>query len=177
MTTQQWSINAYRSTFFQRVNKLRSTSWSLKENKSQRVSELLIQTAKRSASGLVYRLICTRPFHHASISINNWSCVYTGIVWREIAQNWFEVVHTHQTSFRSSWPRGFAELNPSPHSWILFYLSLSGFQSLLLLIHFCGSQYLFTEHQSLAHNLSDKWHNAQLPTVIEIAPKLLFLTL
>ena len=140
MTTQQWSINAYRSTSFQRVNKLQSTSWSLKENKSQGVSELLIQTAKRSASGLVYRLICTRPFHHASISINNWSCVYTGIVWREIAQNWFEVVHTHQTSFRSSWPGGFAELNPSPHSWILFYLRLSGFQSLLLFIHFCGSQ-------------------------------------
>ena len=96
MTTQQWSINTYRSTSFQRVNKLRSTSWSLKENKSQGVSELLIQTAKRSASGLVYRLICTRPFHHASISINNWSCVHTGIVWREIAQNWFEVVHTHK---------------------------------------------------------------------------------
>ena len=28
------------------------------------------------------------------------------------------VVHTHRTSRRSSWPRGFGELNPSTHSWI-----------------------------------------------------------
>ena len=100
----------------------------------------LHQQTSRSASGLVYRLICTCPFHHASISINNWSCVHTGIVWREIAQSWFEVVHTHQTSSRSSWLRGFGELNPSPHFWILFSLRLSGLQSLLLFIHLCCSQ-------------------------------------
>ena len=27
-----------------------------------------------------------------------------------------QVVHTHRTSYRRGWLRGFAELNPSPHS-------------------------------------------------------------
>ena len=36
---------------------------------------------------------------------------------------------------RRGWPRGFAKLNPSPHSWNI-YFHLSGFQSSLLFIHF-----------------------------------------
>ena len=35
-----------------------------------------------------------------------------------------QVGHTHRTSRRGGWPRGFGELNPSPHSWI--FTSISG---------------------------------------------------
>ena len=35
-----------------------------------------------------------------------------------------QVVHTHQTSCRLSWPRGFGALNSSPHSWIFTSVSV-----------------------------------------------------
>ena len=35
-----------------------------------------------------------------------------------------QVVHTHQTSCRGGWPRGFGELNSSPHSWIFTPVSV-----------------------------------------------------
>ena len=35
-----------------------------------------------------------------------------------------QVVHTHRTSCPSSLPRGFGELNPSPHSWIFTSVSV-----------------------------------------------------
>ena len=45
------------------------------------------------------------------------------------------VVHTHRTSCRSGWTTGFGELKPQ--SLLLnIYFRLSGFQSLLPLIHF-----------------------------------------
>ena len=34
-----------------------------------------------------------------------------------------QVVHIHRTLCRSVWPRGFGELNPSPHSWIFTSVS------------------------------------------------------
>ena len=46
-----------------------------------------------------------------------------------------KLVHTHRTSFRRDWPRGFDALNSSRHSWI-FTSVLVRFQSSLLLIHF-----------------------------------------
>ena len=36
----------------------------------------------------------------------------------------FTVVHTHLTSCRCGWPRGFGTFNPSPHSWILTSVSV-----------------------------------------------------
>ena len=44
-----------------------------------------------------------------------------------------QVVHTHRTSYRSRLPRGFGELNPSPHSRIL--LPSQWIPVLALLIH------------------------------------------
>ena len=35
-----------------------------------------------------------------------------------------QVVHTHRTSCRGGWPRGFGELNSSPHSWIFAPVSV-----------------------------------------------------
>ena len=43
-------------------------------------------------------------------------------------------VHTHRTSCRRGWSRGFGALNSNPHSCIYFRLSV--FQYSLLLIHF-----------------------------------------
>ena len=35
-----------------------------------------------------------------------------------------QVFHTHRTSCRGGWPRGFGELNSSPHSWIFAPVSV-----------------------------------------------------
>ena len=35
-----------------------------------------------------------------------------------------KVVHTHRTSCRGGWPRGFGKLNSSPHSWIFAPVSV-----------------------------------------------------
>ena len=35
-----------------------------------------------------------------------------------------QVVHTHRTWCRRAWPRGFGELNPSPHFWIFTFVSV-----------------------------------------------------
>ena len=35
-----------------------------------------------------------------------------------------QVFHTHRTSCRGGWPRGFGELNSSPHSWIFASVSV-----------------------------------------------------
>ena len=45
-------------------------------------------------------------------------------VWYEQQRYRLEVVHTHRTSCRSGWPRGFGELNPSPHSSIFTSVSV-----------------------------------------------------
>ena len=45
-------------------------------------------------------------------------------VWYEQQRYRLEVVHTHQTSCRSGWPRRFGELNPSPHSSIFTSVSV-----------------------------------------------------
>ena len=87
-----------------------------------------------------------------------------------------QVVHTHRTSCRSSWPRGFGKLNTSPRSWIFTSVSvdfsLSSYFSLPP-----RSEYLFTLRQTEAQNLSDMWRStleigaAQLRSVTEISPK------
>ena len=46
-----------------------------------------------------------------------------------------QVVHIHRTLCRSVWPRGFGELNPSPHSWIFTSVS-PHFQPSLIFIYF-----------------------------------------
>jgi len=46
------------------------------------------------------------------------------LVWYEQRLDRLEVVHTHRTSCRSGWPRGFGELNPSPHSSIFTSVSV-----------------------------------------------------
>ena len=45
-------------------------------------------------------------------------------MWYEQQRYRLEVVHTHQTSCRSGWPRRFGELNPSPHSSIFTSVSV-----------------------------------------------------
>ena len=74
-----------------------------------------------------------------------------------------QLVHTHRTSCRAGWPRGFGELNLSPHSKYFLPLmaptSVSEWIPVLAPIYSLplGSEYLFTLHQSVALNLSDMW--------------------
>ena len=88
-----------------------------------------------------------------------------------------QVVHTHRTSYRSGWPEGFGELNPSLHSWIFASVSVDS----------VSFSYLFTSSkvrvpvQSLTKRgrkwLSDIWRSTleigaeQLGPVTKIAPK------
>ena len=74
-----------------------------------------------------------------------------------------QLFHTHRISFRADWPRGFGELNLSPHSKYFLPLmaptSVSEWIPVLAPIYLLplGSEYLFTLHQSVALNLSDMW--------------------
>ena len=74
-----------------------------------------------------------------------------------------QLVHTHRTSCRAGWPRGFGELNLSPHSKYFLPLmaptSVSEWIPVVAPIYSLplGSEYLFTLHQSVALNLSDMW--------------------
>ena len=77
----------------------------------------------------------------------------SGMVWTATAQNRKQVVHTYRASYRSGWPRGFGELNPSPHSWIFTSVSVDSSprsQSLLPL----RSEFPITLHESVVQNLS-----------------------
>ena len=70
-----------------------------------------------------------------------------------------QIVHTHRTSCRNGLPRGFGELNPSPHSWIFTCVSVgSSYLSATYLLPL-RSIFLFTLHQSVAQNLSDMWRS------------------
>ena len=67
-----------------------------------------------------------------------------------------QVVHTRRTTcnYRSVWPRGFGELNPSPHSWIFTSVSVGSSPLPYLPLRL---DYLVTLHQSVAQNWSDMW--------------------
>ena len=63
-----------------------------------------------------------RHVHITPVSFSCWLKL-TVIVWTAMAKNWLKhVVHTHRTSCRSGWLRGFDFLNPKPHSRHLSYL-------------------------------------------------------
>ena len=84
----------------------------------------------------------------------------SGIVWTATGRKLEHVVHdyTHRTPRRNGWPRGFGELNPIPHSWILLP---SQWIVVIALTYSLPprSEYLFTLHQYVAQNLSDIWHS------------------
>ena len=73
------------------------------------------------------------------------------------------LVHTHRISCRAGCPRGFGELNLTPHSEYFLPLmaptSVSEWIPVLAPIYslLLGSEYSFTLHQSVALNLSDMW--------------------
>ena len=91
-----------------------------------------------------------------------------------------QVVYTHRTYYWKGWPRGFGEMNHSPHSWIFtsFSVDSSPYSYYALPLR---SEYLFTLHSSVAQNLSDIWRatfvigTSQLLSATEIAPKSRFL--
>ena len=91
-----------------------------------------------------------------------------------------QVVHTHRTLCRSVWPRGFGELNPSPHSWIFTSVSPQIAQRLSVLAPIYLLP-LWSKYRSPVQNLSDMWRStfvigaAQLRSVTEFAPKSPFL--
>ena len=84
----------------------------------------------------------------------------SGIVWTATGRKLEHVVHdhTHRTPRRNGWPRGFGELNPIPHSWVLLP---SQWIVVIALTYSLPprSEYLFTLHQYVAQNLSDIWHS------------------
>ena len=84
----------------------------------------------------------------------------SGIVWTATGRKLEHVVHdhTHRTPRRNGWPRGFGELNPIPHSWVL----LPSQWIVVIALNYSlppRSEYLFTLHQYVAQNLSDIWHS------------------
>ena len=71
-----------------------------------------------------------------------------------------QVVHTHWTSYRGGWPKGFGALNSNPHSWIFASVSVS----------FRPRPYLFTSAtdrrgvhtaQTTARYLADMWRSTR----------------
>ena len=74
-----------------------------------------------------------------------------------------QLVHTDRTSCRAGWPRGFGELDLTPHSEYFLPLmaptSVSEWIPVLAPIYslLLGSEYSFTLHQSVALDLSDMW--------------------
>ena len=91
-----------------------------------------------------------------------------------------QVVHIHRTLCRSVWPRGFGELNPSPHSWIFTSVSPQIAQRLSVLAPIYLLP-LWSKYRSPVQNLSEMWRStfvigaAQLRSVTEFAPKSPFL--
>ena len=90
-----------------------------------------------------------------------------------------QVVHIHRTLCRSVWPRGFGELNPSPHSWIFTSVSPQVAQRLSVLAPIYLLP-LWSKYRSPVQNLSDMWRStfvigAALHSITEISPKSLFL--
>ena len=88
-----------------------------------------------------------------------------------------QVVHTHRTSYRSGWPEGFGELNPSLHSWIFTSVSVD---SISLSYLFTSSTVRVPVHIATKRGrkwLSDMWRSTleigaeQLCPVTRIAPK------
>ena len=67
----------------------------------------------------------------------------------------------------SGWPRAYSELNPTPHLTPKYLFRLSGFQALLLFIHFRYGrpEYLFTLHPG-----TQTMRYVTLNSVTEIAP-------
>ena len=88
-----------------------------------------------------------------------------------------QVVHTHRTSYRSGWPEGFGELNPSLHSWIFASVSVDSISFSYL---FTSSTVRVPVHIATIRFrkwLSDMWRSTleigaeQLCPVTRIAPK------
>ena len=84
----------------------------------------------------------------------------SGIAWTATGRKLEHVGHdhTHRTSRRNSWQRGFGELNPSTHSWILLP---SQWIVVIALTYSLPprSEYPFTLHQYVAKNPSDTWRS------------------
>ena len=87
-----------------------------------------------------------------------------------------QVVHIHRTSCRSVWPRGFGELNPSPHSWIRFTSVSPQVAQKLSVLAPIYLLPLWSKYRSPVQNLSDMWRStfvigAALRSITEIAPR------
>jgi len=88
-----------------------------------------------------------------------------------------QVVHTHRTSYRSSWPGGFGELNPSLHSGIFTSVSVDSISLSYLSTSSTVRVPVHTATKLGTKWLSDMWRSnleigaEQLCPVTEMAPK------
>ena len=82
-----------------------------------------------------------------------------------------KLVHTHRTSCRLDWPRGFGALNSSRPSWI-FTSVLVGFNLRSYYPLPLRSEYPFILHQRVTENLSAMW----LSTFVISAAELRYVT-
>ena len=64
-----------------------------------------------------------------------------------------QVVYIHPTSWPSGWPRGFGELNPSPHSWIFTSLSVDSSPR-------CSYLFTSTTVPDTCSHCTKVWHRA-----------------